>query len=112
MGLTIRTLPHRTFNKHDCSVSTVEGRFDVEVDMSRRMGLVVRALAKAPKGFQDAQSLADSLNKRLGSGYSERDMLTTLKKLRAHGIVAKAAGWRLTPTGLSKFNSAKILKRN
>lgn len=112
MAIVIRTLPHRTFNKHDCNVTTVEGRFDVEVDMSRRMGLVVKALARAPKGFRDTQSLADHLNKRLGSSYSDRDMMTTLTKLRKAGIVSKSAGWRLTPTGAQKFESAKILKRN
>lgn len=112
MAITIRTLPHRSFNKHDCTVSTVEGRIDVKVDMARRLGLVVSSLAKVAKGFRDSSEVAAHINHRLGAKYSDRDILTALRKLRSAGLVTLSNGWRLTPTGLAKFRAAKILKGN
>jgi hypothetical protein len=112
MATKIRTLPIRSFNKRDCKVSTVEGRTQVEVDMEYRMGLVVRAMAKAPKECDSPEALMNFLNRKQANKYSDVDMRSTLKKLRKAGIVSKANGWRLTPTGLARFQGAKIIKLN
>ncbi len=108
---TVRTLPRRSFNKHDCSVSNVEGRIEVQVDMKRRLGLVVNALGRRSSGFTDMVELTDHLNSRLGSKYSANDIRSAVKVLRGVGIV-KLGELGLTKTGMAKYSTLKFVKVN
>ncbi len=111
---TIRTLPYRSFNKHDCTYRSDGDRHGVIVDMERRHGLVVNALGRQQAGFASADAIAEHLNTRFKTNaYTHNDMIHSLRALAKAGIAEYVGGvWKLAPRGQRVWQNAKIVKLN
>jgi hypothetical protein len=107
----ILTLPKRTFNTHDASV-TKGDRTTITIDMVQRMGLVVRRLASMGK-VRSAEHMAEQLNKHLHTTtYTANDMVHVFRQLAKANIVEFAGSWRLTRHGATIWQNAQKIRLN
>lgn len=113
-NIQFRTLPIRTFNAHDCKSTSEDGRIKVSVDMVRRLGIVMTVFKKRKGGFEDASALARAVNSHIRKvgAYSTNDMRTVIRKLYEVNIIgwSDSVGWRLNPSGTSRFSTATFIK--